>query len=55
VLVVAGGRAQAREVVLGRIAEGHVTVIAGLEPGDAVVVGGASYVDDGETIRIVDE
>lgn len=55
VLVAADGRAEARRVVLGRIADGRVTVIAGLEDDDEVVVGGAPYVDDGESIRIVEE
>lgn len=55
VLVAADGRARARRVVLGRIADGRVTVIAGLAPDDDVVVGGAPYVDDGESIRIVEE
>jgi multidrug efflux system membrane fusion protein len=55
VLVAADGRAEARRVVLGRIADGRVTVIAGLDDDDEVVVGGAPYVDDGESIRIVAE
>jgi RND family efflux transporter MFP subunit len=53
VLVVEDGRARAREVVLGAAAAGRVEVRAGLAPDDAVIVGGAAYVDDGEAVRRV--
>jgi RND family efflux transporter MFP subunit len=55
VLVVAEGRAVRRPVVLGTIADGRVEVREGLAADDAVVVGGAAYVDDGETVRVVSE
>jgi RND family efflux transporter MFP subunit len=55
VLVVADGRAQRRPVVLGAIAAGRVEVRDGLAADDAVVVGGAAYVDDGEPVRVVRE
>lgn len=53
VLVVAEGRAVAREVRLGPIAGGHVAVLEGLGADEAVVVAGAAYVDDGEAVRLV--
>jgi multidrug efflux system membrane fusion protein len=55
VLVVADGRAKRRPVVLGAIADGRVEIRGGLAPDDAVVVGGAAYVDDGESVRVVRE
>jgi RND family efflux transporter MFP subunit len=55
VLVVADGRAQARPVVLGAIADGRVAVREGLSANDAVIVAGAAYVDDGEPVRLVRE
>lgn len=54
VLVVEDGRARARDVVLGAVASGRVEVRSGLAPDDAVIVGGAAYVDDGEAVRRVD-
>lgn len=55
VLVVADGRAVAREVRLGAIADGRVAVLEGLAADDAVVVAGAAYVDDGEAVRLVQD
>ncbi|MCE3001160.1 MAG: efflux RND transporter periplasmic adaptor subunit [Xanthomonadaceae bacterium] len=55
VLVVADGRAVAREVRLGAIADGRVAVLEGLAATDAVVVAGAAYVDDGEAVRLVQD
>jgi RND family efflux transporter MFP subunit len=54
VLVVEDGRASARDIVLGALAAGRVEVREGLAPGDAVIVGGAAYVDDGEAVRRVE-
>lgn len=53
VFVIADGRAKARRISLGRIVGDSVDVHAGLDAGDSVIVGGASYVDDGEAVRIV--
>lgn len=55
VLVVADGRALARKVRLGAIADGRVAVLEGLAATDAVVVAGAAYVDDGEAVRLVQD
>lgn len=55
VLVVEDGRAIARAVRLGAIAEGRVAVLDGLSAQDAVVVAGAAYVDDGEAVRLVQD
>jgi multidrug efflux system membrane fusion protein len=53
VFVLIDGRAQARRITLGRIAGDRVDVRAGLAAADSVIVGGASYVDDGEAVRVV--
>ncbi len=53
VFVIADGRATSRRITLGRIAGASVDVLSGLASSDNVIVGGASYVNDGEAVRIV--
>jgi membrane fusion protein (multidrug efflux system) len=53
VYVVADGRAQKREITIGRRAPGKVEVVAGLEPGEIVVVEGTQKVRDGGPVRDV--
>lgn len=45
------GRATAREVLLGEVGVTLVQVLEGLAPTDRVVVEGAAYLDEGETLR----
>lgn len=45
------GRAAAREVLLGEVGVTRVQVLEGLAPTDRVVVEGAAYLDEGETLR----
>lgn len=49
------GCAHRREVTLGLAGDGQVEVLSGLEPGEHVVVAGASLLSDGARIRIVGE
>jgi membrane fusion protein (multidrug efflux system) len=53
VYVVADGRAQKREITIGRRSPGKVEVIAGLKPGEIVVVEGTQKVRDGGPVRDV--
>jgi membrane fusion protein (multidrug efflux system) len=53
VYVVVGGRAQKREITIGRRAPGKVEVITGLTPGEVVVVEGTQKVRDGGPVREV--
>lgn len=53
VYVVAGGRAQKREITIGRRSPGKVEVISGLTPGETVVVEGTQKVRDGGPVREV--
>jgi RND family efflux transporter MFP subunit len=45
--------AQSREVSLGRISGNRVAVASGLEPGERVVVSGASLLGDGDRVRLI--
>lgn len=51
VFVVADGRAQRREVRIGSRRPGSVEVLAGLKPGEQVVVEGTQKVRDGSPVR----
>jgi membrane fusion protein (multidrug efflux system) len=53
VYVVADGRAQKREITIGRRAPGKVEVVMGLKPGETVVVEGTQKVRDGGPVRDV--
>ena len=53
VYVVADGRAQKREITIGRRAPGKVEVVTGLKPGETVVVEGTQKVRDGGPVRDV--
>ncbi len=53
--VVEDGRALRREVRIGRRQPGRVEVIAGLKPGDRVVVEGTQKVREGATVRELEE
>jgi len=50
-----GGKAVARDVGLGEIEGNRVAVTSGLQPGERVVVTGASLLADGEAVRIIPE
>lgn len=52
-VVDADDRARRREVTLGLAGEGEVEVLAGLAPGERVVVAGASLLTEGARTRIV--
>jgi multidrug efflux system membrane fusion protein len=45
--------ARSREVTLGEILGNRVSVAAGLQPGDKVIVSGASLLRNGEPVRII--
>ena len=45
--------ARAREVSLGRISGNRVAVVSGVEPGERVVVSGASLLVDGDRVRVI--
>ncbi len=47
------GRAHRREVTLGLAGDGQVEVLSGVEPGERVVVAGASLLSDSARVRIV--
>lgn len=47
------GCAHRRDVTLGLTGDGQVEVLSGLEPGERVVVAGASLLSDGARVRIV--
>lgn len=49
----ADGCAHRRDVRLGLAGDGQVEVLSGLEPGEQVVVAGASLLSDGARVRIV--
>ena len=51
--VVEGSVARSRKVTIRRIA-GNICITQGLEPGEKVVVEGASYLNDGEKVHITD-
>jgi len=51
VFVVEDGRAVRREVHIGRRQPGRVEIVAGLEPGERVVVEGTQKVRDGSAVR----
>ncbi|MBX5460928.1 MAG: efflux RND transporter periplasmic adaptor subunit [Steroidobacteraceae bacterium] len=51
VFVVEDGRAVRREVHIGRREPGRVEIVAGLEPGERVVVEGTQKVRDGSAVR----
>jgi membrane fusion protein (multidrug efflux system) len=53
VYVVVGGRAQKREITIGRRSPGKVEVVTGLTPGETVVVEGTQKVRDGGPVREV--
>jgi multidrug efflux system membrane fusion protein len=42
-----------RDVSLGAMTGNGITVLAGLRPGDRVVVTGATIVNDGEAVEIL--
>jgi membrane fusion protein (multidrug efflux system) len=52
VYVVADGRAERREVALGRRRPGEVEIVAGLTTEDDVIIEGALNVRDGSPVRI---
>jgi membrane fusion protein (multidrug efflux system) len=51
VWVVAGGKAERREVTLGVRSPGYVEVVKGIEPGDQVVVGGAERLSPAAPVK----
>jgi RND family efflux transporter MFP subunit len=53
VRLVEGGRAAARQVLIGPIAGDQVLVSSGLDAEDLVIVAGGSLVDPGEPVRVV--
>ncbi len=53
VYVVVDGRAQKREIIIGRRSPGKVEVVSGLAPGELVVVEGTQKVRDGGAVRDV--
>jgi membrane fusion protein (multidrug efflux system) len=53
VYVVVDGRAQKREISIGRRAPGKVEVVTGLTAGETVVVEGTQKVRDGGPVRDV--
>jgi multidrug efflux system membrane fusion protein len=48
-----GASARARDVTLGGISGNRIAVTGGLEPGDRVIVSGASLLVDGERVRVI--
>lgn len=46
------GRARARSVRTGRLRDDGILVLQGLDAADAVIVGGAAWVDDGAPVRV---
>jgi RND family efflux transporter MFP subunit len=52
-MVVDGGLARQRDVVLGELRGDQVQVKRGLSPKDLVIVAGAAFVDDGAPVRIL--
>ena len=52
VFVVADGRAVLRLVRTGRTADGHTDILAGIEPGETVVVEGAGDLVDGRAVGV---
>ncbi len=53
VYVVVEGRAQKREITIGRRSPGKVEVVTGLKPGETVIVEGTQKVRDGGPVRDV--
>jgi len=49
------GVARRRQVMVGGLVGEHVVVLAGLEPGEAVVTDGAAWLTDGHAVRVVGE
>lgn len=54
-VVTAGGKAAAREVILGRVEGSAVRILKGVQPGDRLVTSGAQYLEEGDPVTIVDE
>jgi len=50
--VVAGGKAQMRLVKTGKHLENEVEIVAGLDPGEQIVVEGASQLFDGQPVEV---
>ncbi len=55
VWVVVGDRAERREVVAGVTADGRVEVVEGLEEGERVVIEGATLLEDGSRVRVLED
>jgi len=55
VLDTEAGVARRRQVTVGGLVGEHVVVLAGLEPGEAVVTDGAAWLTDGHAVRVVGE
>jgi multidrug efflux pump subunit AcrA (membrane-fusion protein) len=47
---------QARKVEVGEVVnDGNVEIRSGLQPGDRVVVAGAGFLKDGDTVRVANQ
>lgn len=56
VFLLQGDQVAAQTVTLGRlISQNQIQVVSGLNPGDRIVVKGASYVKDGDGVKVVTE
>jgi len=50
------GKVQARKVEVGEVVnDGNVEIRSGLQPGDRVVVAGAGFLKDGDTVRVANQ
>jgi membrane fusion protein (multidrug efflux system) len=52
--VIEDGRAMRREVRIGRRQPGRVEIVAGLKPGEQVIVEGTQKVREGGAVRVLD-
>lgn len=52
VYVYVDGKAQKRQIHIGRIQEKYVTVVSGLTPGDQVITQGSGFVSNGDPVKV---
>jgi RND family efflux transporter MFP subunit len=49
------GQATAREVSLGELSARGVNVVEGIRPGDVIATAGVDFLEEGQTVRLVDQ